>query len=57
MSQTVCPDGSYPTIAPVPDADHGQCTKCHFACKTCTGYAIVDGPPTCTAYKDFIKGY
>lgn len=51
VSQSVtCPDGTYPTT-PLPDADHGQCTKCHDACKTCTQYEL------CTSYKDNIKGY
>ncbi len=56
MSQSVtCPDGTFPTT-PLPDSEHGQCTRCHFTCKTCTAYAMFS-PPSCTSYKDYIKGY
>lgn len=56
MSQSVtCPDGTFLTT-PLPDSEHGQCTRCHFTCKTCTAYAM-SSPPSCTSYKDYIKGY
>lgn len=51
MSQlATCPDGTFSAPTPLPDTDHGQCIRCHLACKTCTQF--INTGPTCTTYKD-----